>query len=206
MAYPRRQLADGERVELELHPHVRALCWPTLVLLVVVPVASYQAARVPPGSPQLPWRVAIGVLALLVLTVLTVLPFLRWVSTDYVVTDRRLITRRGVLGRTGRDVPLSRVSDISFSHGLLQRLLGCGTLVVESSGGRGQLVLTDVPGVDRVQRLLHELAEPWAPGGAEDDDGPDDGHWSDDEDGFDDEDEFDDDGSDDDGHHRPGVG
>jgi uncharacterized membrane protein YdbT with pleckstrin-like domain len=86
-------------------------------------------------------------------------PFLRWRTTRYVVTDRRLITRRGVVARSGRDVPLSRITDVSFSHGLLERLLGCGTLLVESAGERGPLVLADVPGVERVQGLLLELAD-----------------------------------------------
>jgi uncharacterized membrane protein YdbT with pleckstrin-like domain len=85
-------------------------------------------------------------------------PFLRWVTTHYVVTDRRLITRRGVVSRTGRDVPLARVSDISFSHNVFERMLGCGTLVVDSGGDGGQLVLADVPRVEHVQRRIHDLA------------------------------------------------
>ena len=90
----------------------------------------------------------------------TVWPFLRWLTTSYVVTDRRIITRVGILARHGRDMPLSRVNDVSFDHsGILERVLGCGTLVVESAGERGQLVLRDVPHVEDVQRDLYRLAE-----------------------------------------------
>lgn len=159
MAYPRRLLADDERPELELHPHVKALFWPVVVLLVVVPLASFAAARVPGGGAQVPLRVAVAVVAVVLIVALTLLPFLHWVTTHYVVTDRRLITRRGVVARTGRDMPLTRVNDISFSHSLFERLLGCGTLVVESGGERGQLVLEDVPRVEQVQRRIYELAD-----------------------------------------------
>jgi hypothetical protein len=38
-------------------------------------------------------------------------------------------------------------------------MLGCGTLVVESAGERGQLLMSDVPGVESVQRRLYELAD-----------------------------------------------
>ena len=38
-------------------------------------------------------------------------------------------------------------------------MLGCGTLVVESAGERGQLVLRDVPHVEEVQRDVYRLAE-----------------------------------------------
>ena len=57
-------------------------------------------------------------------------------------------------------MPLSRINDVSFSHSsVLERLLGCGTLVVESAGERGQLVLRDVPKVEEVQRDVYRLAE-----------------------------------------------
>lgn len=159
MAYPRKLLADDEQAELELHPHWKALVGPVLALLTVVPLAAFGAARVPDGEAQVPLRVAIAVVAALIVLALTVLPFLHWVTTHYVVTDRRLITRRGIIARTGRDMPLTRINDISFSHTVLERLLGCGTLVVESAGERGQLVLADVPNVEAVQRRIYELAD-----------------------------------------------
>ena len=159
MAYPRKLLSPDEQPELELHPHWKALVLPVLVLLVTVPVASFLAARVPDGGSRTPARVAIGVVALAVLVVGTLLPFLRWVTTHYVVTDRRIITRRGIVARSGRDMPLSRVNDISFSHTVWERILGCGTLVVESAGETGQLTLSSVPRVEHVQRRIYELAD-----------------------------------------------
>ena len=40
-----------------------------------------------------------------------------------------------------------------------ERMLGCGTLTIESAGERGQSVLVDIPGVERVQTMLYELVE-----------------------------------------------
>ena len=171
MAYPRKLLAEGERPELELHPHPKALVGPIAALLVVVPLVSFAAARVPDGGAQLPLRVVLVVAAALLLVALTLLPFLRWVTTHYVVTDRRLITRKGLVARSGRDMPLARVNDISFSHSVFERMLGCGTLVVESAGERGQLVLEDVPHVEAVQRRIYELVDASAHGRSDGDDG-----------------------------------
>jgi uncharacterized membrane protein YdbT with pleckstrin-like domain len=64
-----------------------------------------------------------------------------------------------VLSRSGRDVPLGRVNDVSFEHTLLERLLRSGTLTVESAGERGLIVLRDVPHVESVQAELYELIE-----------------------------------------------
>ena len=169
MAYPRKLLAEGERPELELHPHPKALVGPIVVLLVVVPLATFAAARVPDGTAQLPLRVALTVVAVVLAVAFTLLPFLRWITPHYVVTDRRLITRKGLVARSGRDMPLARVNDISFSHSVFERMLGCGTLVVESAGERGQLVLADVPHVEAVQRRIYELVDASARGPDDDD-------------------------------------
>jgi uncharacterized membrane protein YdbT with pleckstrin-like domain len=170
MAYPRRMLADGERVELDLHPHVRVLVRPVLALLVVVPLAAFLAARAPSGAAQTPVRIVVAALAVVLLLVLTVRPFLRWVTTHYVVTNRRLVTRHGVVARSGRDVPLFRVTDITFEQGLVQRMFRSGTLVVETAGERGEVVLVDVPHVEAVQRRLNELADDLGPADDEADD------------------------------------
>jgi uncharacterized membrane protein YdbT with pleckstrin-like domain len=88
-----------------------------------------------------------------------VLPYLRWLTTRYVLTTDRLVIRSGILARHGRDVPLNRINDVSFSESVLERVLRSGTLVVESAGERGQISLTHVPHVQRVQRELYRMVE-----------------------------------------------
>lgn len=157
---PKRLLADDEEIVMAMRPHWKEMIGPVLVLLVTCPVATYLATAVPDGSAQDWLRLAIVVLAVLIVSRFTLWPFVKWLTTSYVVTDRRIITRVGVVARTGRDMPVSRVNDVSFSHsGILERILRCGTLVVESAGERGQLVLRDVPHVEEVQRDLYRLTE-----------------------------------------------
>ena len=157
---PKRLLADDEDVVMALRPHWKEMVGPVLVLLVTCPVATYLATIVPDGSAQKWLRLAVLVIAVLIVARFVVWPFLKWLTTSYIVTDRRIITRVGVVARTGRDMPISRVNDVTFSHsGLLERILRCGTLVVESAGERGQLVLRDVPHVEEVQRDVYKLAE-----------------------------------------------
>jgi membrane protein YdbS with pleckstrin-like domain len=84
---------------------------------------------------------------------------LRWRTTIYELTNRRLKVRNGIVTRHGRDIPLARINDVSFSKGPLDRLLGSGRLVVESAGEHGQIVLTDIPQVEFVQATLFQLVE-----------------------------------------------
>ena len=160
MVIPERLLGEGEKVELGLRPHWKGLVFPALVLLVATPLASYLAAVSPDGGSQKYLRWAIAIVWLVVVVRWSVWPVLKWLTTSYAVTNRRIITRAGVVARHGRDMPLSRINDVSFSHsGVLERVLGCGTLVVESAGERGQLVLVDVPHVEDVQREVYRLAD-----------------------------------------------
>ncbi|MHB8341263.1 MAG: PH domain-containing protein [Mycobacteriales bacterium] len=159
MAYPKRLLAPDESVALETHPHWRRLIWPILAVPLVCGAASFGAAEIPAGRYQGYLRWAVLAAALLALAGTSLRPWLRWRTTNYVVTTRRIVVRTGVLSRQGRDVPLTRVMDVSFQHTLLERLFGSGTLIVESGGERGQVVLADVPAVEEVQRTLYRLVE-----------------------------------------------
>jgi uncharacterized membrane protein YdbT with pleckstrin-like domain len=157
---PKRLLADDEDVVMAMRPHWKEMFWPVVILLVTSPVATYLATVMPESGAQGWLRLTVAVVAVLIVLRLSVWPFVKWLTTSYVVTDRRIITRVGVVARTGRDMPISRINDVTFQHsGILERVLGCGTLVIESAGERGQLVLRDVPHVEEVQRDVYRLAE-----------------------------------------------
>jgi len=153
------ELSGGERSVLLLHPHWKILLRPTLLLLVVVVAAALLAVSIPQGSRGDMGRIAVGVVAVAAVVAWLAVPFLRWHTTTYELTTRRLRLREGILSRSGRDFPLIRISDVSFSHGPIDRLLGSGTLVVESAGEHGQLVLTEIPRVKYVQATLFQLVE-----------------------------------------------
>jgi uncharacterized membrane protein YdbT with pleckstrin-like domain len=157
MTYPARLLTDGEWVAYDLRPHWRMLLRPAAVLLALVFLVSYASAAV---SPSWQWlRPALQLAGLLVLVRWVVVPVLRWATTEYVITSQRVIVRRGVLARQGREMPLSRVTDVHFRYGVVDRILRCGTLVVESAGESGQLVIAGIPDVELVQREVFRLGQ-----------------------------------------------
>jgi len=159
MGFPARLLSEDETLVLVLRRHVKVLFGPLVVLVVTVAIAGTALAMTPSGTGQGWLRLSIAVLAVLVLLRWVVWPLARWWTEVYVVTTRRLVLREGVLNRSGHDMPLARLNDISFTHTFFQRLLGCGTLVVESAGERGQIRLDNVPKVELVQRTLYRLAD-----------------------------------------------
>jgi membrane protein YdbS with pleckstrin-like domain len=157
MAISAKLLGEDEYVVVSTRTHWKALIFPVFLLLVVAAGGGFLAAIVPSGSLQTPGRIAILAFGVVILATFALKPFLNWYFSTYTVTNRRLITRHGILTRTGRDIPLMRINDVSYEHGLIDRVLGCGTLHIESAGERGQVVLPDVPHVEHVHLQMSDL-------------------------------------------------
>jgi len=157
MAISAKLLGEDEYVVVSTRTHWKALVFPVFLLLVVAGAGGFLAAIVPSGSLQTPARVAILAVGVVILAAFALKRVLNWYFSTYTVTNRRLITRHGILTRTGRDIPLMRINDVSYEHGLIDRILGCGTLHIESAGERGQVVLPDVPHVEHVHLQMSDL-------------------------------------------------
>ncbi|MFM9032997.1 MAG: PH domain-containing protein [Mycobacterium sp.] len=163
MGYPDSALASDEQVVLHRHPHWKRLVGPVLALLVTTALASFAAAVVSrtDWEPHIRQGVSAGIAAswLLLVLWLTLRPFLAWKATHFVLTDRRVMYRHGVLTKAGIDIPLARINSVEFRRGLFDRLARTGTLVIESAS-QDPLEFRDIPQVEYVHSLLyHEVVD-----------------------------------------------
>ncbi len=149
-------MTSGEQLVLRLHAHGKTMVRPVFVLLLIVAAAIVISLLLPQSMGGIV-RLVVGLVALVAAAIWFGVPFLRWRTTVYEVTTRRLRLREGIVSRSGRDFPLNRISDVSFSQDLLDRMFGCGRLIVESPGEMGRLVLSEIPDVRRVQAVLFQL-------------------------------------------------
>ncbi|MBO0864530.1 MAG: PH domain-containing protein [Mycobacterium sp.] len=161
MGYPDKALADDEQVVLHRHPHWKRLIGAVIVLLLATAVASFVAAVVNSTDwEQTAKNVIFAVIWAIWLVVvgwLTLWPYLSWVTTHFVITDRRVMFRHGVLSRSGIDIPLARINSVEFRHGFVDRIVRTGTLIIESAS-QDPLEFYDVPRVEQVHALLyHEV-------------------------------------------------
>lgn len=151
----RKHLSHDEVVIRHMHTHPKVLLWRILVQILLV-VALGAGAVLAPDNWQ-PWGLTVMcVLFALVSIPLFVLPWLRWANTTYTITSRRVITRSGIINKTGHDLPLSRISDIQQERTWSDRIFGAGTLSLETSAEK-PLMLVDVPQVQRVQVEISSL-------------------------------------------------
>ena len=73
-------------------------------------------------------------------------------------TDR-VIYRTGVLAKHGVEIPLTRVNNINFHQGIVDRLIGAGTLEIESAGKDGESRFSHVRHPDGVQQEIYRQME-----------------------------------------------
>ncbi|MGY1772205.1 PH domain-containing protein [Blastococcus sp. SYSU D00813] len=160
MGYPDKLLASDEEVVRHLHPHWLTVFWPVVLLLLVVGGASFSAALVPSDSDRAGlYRLLVVAAAVVLLLVFVVVPLMRWRTTHYVITSHRLLFREGILARKGRDIGLSRITDVSYSQSLWERVIQSGTITIESAGDSGATVLKQIPDSDGVQQLINHMIE-----------------------------------------------
>jgi uncharacterized membrane protein YdbT with pleckstrin-like domain len=153
----RKRLNAGEHVVVSTRTHAKALLGPALVLIVIAGAAGFVSTFTASAGRAQPLLVAvIGLIAGVLALRWVVLPFLSWLTTSYTVTNHRLITRSGILTRRGHDIPLTRVSDVAYERDLLDRVLGCGTLLVAVASEQ-RVELHDIPHVEQVHLRIHDL-------------------------------------------------
>jgi uncharacterized membrane protein YdbT with pleckstrin-like domain len=160
VAYPEKILAQDEKVVEHLHPSWITLVPATLWFIVICAAAGFGIGYAPSsGTTHKAFIIAIIVVAFLLACWLTFAPWIEWRTTHYVFTSHRVLIRRGVLRRSGRDIALQRISDVSFSQSLWDRMVRAGTLTIESAGEQGQEVLTNIPRSDDMQQVLNRIIE-----------------------------------------------
>lgn len=157
MAFPDSILTEDEVVIAQFRPHWRMLAIPVLWVIAAIAAIVLVFQVLPPENGTVDSTTA-GVI-LLALIVLAVVPVFRWWFTIYVLTTERLITRTGVIARSGIELPLENINNVIFTQNILERVLQSGDLLIESAGESGQSRFSDIPNPEEFQSLLYRTRE-----------------------------------------------
>ncbi|EYR64288.1 membrane protein [Actinotalea ferrariae CF5-4] len=150
-------LATDEVVVFRAHAHWKRLVLPVLVALLTGAALWFLLVQVVPSPQDQAWqRWSLAAAAAVILLAFAVRPALVWAASTDTLTTQRLVSRRGVLTREGRDIPIDRVHSVSYRRTLLDRVLGCGTLVVRTAGDQSDVELDDVA---RIEKRLLQIQE-----------------------------------------------
>ncbi len=156
MSLPRKLMIDGEQVIATTRTHVKVLFIPLLILLVVAGVGGFAINAVGDSGSGVPRWIVVAAMVILILWG-SVLPFLKWLTWTYTLSNKRIVEQKGLLTRTGRVIPLSRINDVAFEKNLNDRILGCGTLIIHDASEQAGLELKDIPHIEAFHRTVTNL-------------------------------------------------
>lgn len=159
MAYPRDLLNHNEKLILDLRPH-----WLYLVpsggalLAAVIGSLLILVGWSPDGT--------VGSIMKVVCAIAVVgtagwfgLTYLKWSTTNFVLTSDRLISRVGIVAKEGLEIPLERINTVFSSQSVFERIVGAGDIAVESAGERGTQHFHDIRKPAIVQKEIYVQIE-----------------------------------------------
>ena len=153
MAYPDNLLVTGERVIVNKRPHWKVLILPTILFIVII--GGRRCAGRVDQQPRHGQRDMdlLGDRARSPssrLVILVVVPFVRWRTEHFVITNHHVFFRTGLLSRREHQIPLGQIANMETEVTFWGRLMGYGSLIVESSADQ-PLKFRNVASLSKVQ-------------------------------------------------------
>lgn len=126
MSYIDTHLLPGEVVRFRTRLHWKIFIVPVLVTIVMVALALWAISAERRVLAIPPLAVALGML---------MVAWLRRRSSEFAVTNKRVIIKLGVLTTRSTELLLPKIEGIAVSQSLWGRMFGFGEIVVTGSGG-----------------------------------------------------------------------
>jgi uncharacterized membrane protein YdbT with pleckstrin-like domain len=146
-------LIPDEQLVLDLRPHPIALVMPAVVTIVGFVAASWLTAKT--DVADWVW----WVLFLILLVLYPVPKLIAWLTSNFAVTSDRVIHRQGFIAKRSMEIPLEAINDVRFEQGILDRMVGAGTLVISSASEFGRNTFDDIRHPEAVQKVIYEQGE-----------------------------------------------
>lgn len=148
----RRYLLDGESIVTAVHQHWAKVAEPVASAVLGLVLVVWVGSIAPAGLSRLadalwwPWFVLVARL---------IWRLLEWRHDWFVATDKRLLLTYGLITRKVAMMPLTKVTDMSYSRSPTGRVLGYGRFTLESAGQEQALREIDwLPDPDRTYRAI----------------------------------------------------
>jgi uncharacterized membrane protein YdbT with pleckstrin-like domain len=155
MPFPTRLLIEGEELILDLRPHWIALVMPAIATIATLAVMTVLYETFDESILDN----VVGIAGALFLVAFPVRKLVAWLTSHFVVTSDRIIHRRGWIAKYSMEVPLEAINDVRFEQGIVDRVIGAGTLVVQSASEAGRQVFDHIRNPEEVQKTIYHQGE-----------------------------------------------
>ena len=159
MPFDPKNLHREEAIVLDLHPHWVMLAKGVTVVVITTAIGMWLLLGWDADGVLSDIVNVVAVVAIIASVLYLLQRWIAWVSTNFVVTTDRCIYREGIVAKRGVEIPLERINTIFFNQGFIDRMIGAGTLTIESAGENGVQTFSDVRDPISVQQVLYQQME-----------------------------------------------
>jgi uncharacterized membrane protein YdbT with pleckstrin-like domain len=124
MGYIDKNLMNGENLLYRSNLHWVVFLWPTIWFIVAIMLFISGGDIAVAGS-----------LFVLIAIVTGIASFIYYTTSEFGITNKRVIVKIGFIRRNSLEVLLNKVEGIQVSQGVLGRILGFGSITVSGTGG-----------------------------------------------------------------------
>ncbi|MGA7492066.1 MAG: PH domain-containing protein [Syntrophobacteraceae bacterium] len=133
MSYIDRNLMDGEHIVYRAKLHWVIFIWP--IVWFIVALAFYGVGvNIKEANVRI-FIVAIAGMFILSAIITFIRPLIQYVTSEFGITNRRVIVKIGLFRRTSLEVLLNKIEGIQVNQSILGRLVGFGSITVTGTGG-----------------------------------------------------------------------
>ncbi|MDR2623835.1 MAG: PH domain-containing protein [Methanobrevibacter sp.] len=79
---------------------------------------------------------------------------IKWIKTEYILTDSRIILKRGVINLKADYVMYNHIQDLRFSQGIIGKIFSVGTIEIYSGYSKESLKFKNMNTPKKVQRII----------------------------------------------------
>ena len=133
-SYVDSNLMSGEQVVHRARLHWGIFVGPAILIFIGLIIVII-AASIGGGAGA-----AIGFIILIILAIPMIRSVIRYLTTEFAVTSRRVIVKWGFIRRGTIELNHNRVESLNFRQGIIDRMFGAGTIIVIGTGGTPQPV------------------------------------------------------------------
>ena len=150
MGYIEKNLMDGEQIVYEARQHWMIYWKPFLLLLIGIGLFA-----IPTSDMALIMQICMSLVLLVVAGIWAVNIY---GGRKYILTNRRLILKRGLVRHESTDLVLRRCEGVSIAQSIMGRLLGYGTVTVSTGEVANQFQLIEHP-VEFATHINQQIAD-----------------------------------------------
>lgn len=159
MPFSSENLHREEKIVLDLHPHWIMLAKGVVLLVFAIVLGGWIKFGWKPSGTLGNFTSGFAALFIIASLLYFLQRWITWISTNFVVTTDRCIYREGIISKRGIEIPLERINTVFFNQGIIDRMVGAGTLTIESAGEHGVQTFEDVRNPISVQQELYQQME-----------------------------------------------